>query len=236
MTERRRRPRTVLRVRDTARCDDDNLGGAALLTSECDLRGWHITDDPAKLVDAIESGHIVKEEKSYQELGPGLYISAVPHVWTGRSTKKWAFLSKLTKSERRELALALVETIVEDRQQRRISQSEAERGVRDAERYVDDPEQYIVYLASAPYGYPFWRRDYLEGIGLAQHSRTPVMVEIRATGRFVELGRNLAGKEWRSLSRRFDGAYQKTSMGTTAQTVIWNPAAITFVGDPESIT
>jgi hypothetical protein len=112
MTERRRRPRTVLRVRDTARCDDDNLGGAALMTSECDLRGWHVTDDPAKLIEAIESGNIVKEEKAFQELGPGLYISAVPHVWTGRSTKKWAFLSKLDKSERRTLALALVETTV----------------------------------------------------------------------------------------------------------------------------
>ena len=232
----RRKPRLIVRVYHTDRCEDGDLGRAAIATTDCEVRGWHVTDDPKGLAEAVRRGDIIDPKYEYRELGPGLYISAIPHYWASRSTDKWGFLKRMTKAERKMLAETLAKELVRLRGARYISESEADRALGSLDRWIDEPDEWVAYIAAQPYNITFWKSDFLEPLGLGRLAEEPKVVEVRAVGRFVELNRTLYGTEWRRFARRFDGAYLRQGMATDAQLVIWNPKAITFIGEAEPLS
>jgi hypothetical protein len=205
------------------------MGYAALPDPEAgELICYHVTDDPGRVRSRLAQCAPLTEGRSGGDLGPGLYCSAAPQVWTGRSRAKWEFLYRLTPEERRRLGESLRAQLEEDRRRQRISGDELQHGLRDLDRWeqgVYGPAA-IVSLAEPPYSIPFWRPDYLARLGI-RPGRQPEVVEMRVRGRFAELGWYPGARVTEALRRAgLQGAYTSAGFGTDPQLVVWDDAAV----------
>jgi len=226
----------VVDTRNPNRDDSYTLGNAAVLRGDR-LIGWHITDDSSVIRSLKKkSGSVIKSygpRGGRAELGPGLYVSAVPHLWSGRSTDKWGFLSKLSKEDLNKLTDQLLKDL---RNSGRIADFELERAERDI-NYVRQgvmSASSLVLLAGQPYVIPFWKDSYLSKIGL-KASKSPTIVEVEFVGKYARISTSKASHSTLRTLRRggFDGAFISDGFVGVPQLVIWNTKAIKKIGPDE---
>jgi hypothetical protein len=212
------------------------------------LRGWHVTDDPEKVVELLRTkGDFYAREG---DLCGGLYVSAVPHYWEGRSSKKWDFLPKLSKEARGILYNAVQERLDEKASTGYITKSEYDRASDDiAMAKEKDFWQILDIVANQPFNVDIIGLS--ERLGLAIAFKPP-HVPVDFVGRYLEFNtqRAIDANEFllelrygslEGLSRLdlcnmlkeygWDGVYTKAGMGTNPELVIWNGDKIVAFGD-----
>ena len=222
----------VKRIVDTSNLARVELRKAGVARGN-QIVSWHVSDDVSGLKQALSKGvSLMKAGGKSGDLGAGLYVSAIPHVWANRSADKWAFLSKLTKSQLSKLTDKLNAEMQKDT---RLSANEKATASRTIS-YVKAGD-YDVYsllnFAGQQYGFKFWRPKWLSSIGITNDSK-PMAVEVHLKGKFAELTR--PSKDHRSLRRAgVSGAFIPTGFSSDAQMVVWNAKAVTYVGEPEEV-
>lgn len=241
-----------IKVIDTATLtpDDQWKLGYAAIAGNGEIKGYHVSDDPEALSQVIQGPKKItatyKGGGRTAELGPGLYISAVPEYWGGRATKKWDFLSRLTPDERQRLASALMndrrlagEEYVDSHTGQKkmfkyVSDHERDYAIRDIRNWLAHPDNpgLIVGISGQPFNIKFWEPEFLEKIGIKPGEPIRHM-EIKARGKFVDLsdtpqpGLNAIAK---LIKAGYDGAFTKSGFSTNPELVIWNKKAITYHG------
>jgi len=90
---------------------ENKIYGLAVPQVDGTLKAWHVTDEPEKVIKLLKTkGDFYAREG---DLCGGLYVSAVPHFWEGRSERKWDFLPKMTREERFVLYDAISKRLIE---------------------------------------------------------------------------------------------------------------------------
>lgn len=220
---------------DTANPPDDPdraLGYAGVYDDRRQaIKAWHITNDAERTMELIEGGmpliEMGGENKELRELGPGLYMSAVPQLWMGRATKKWEFLEHLDEGQRLSLADALGRIVLEQRQTGYITESEYKRANRDLELYVDDANVgCVIQLAGQPHNIGFWKPDFLKPLGI-KPGPEPEVIEFLIQGIFAGFDNQPQQKEIEGLIMdEFDGCFLRGGLVNIAQMVVWRNEAI----------
>jgi len=196
------------------------------------IKGWHICDDPNRVWNALKDARDIYEiygaERDEDELGPGLYMSAVPQLWMGRANNKWDFLKRLTKEERMKISQAVKTDEKMDRSKNYgyLSQSEIDRAFRDLDKWVEDPihDYAVVFLSDQPYNFKIWSPEFLNKLGIKAGTQ-PQQVEVVARGKFVDLTDQRVS--WRIYrDQGLDGAFHRGGFTTTGQLCIWRKKAI----------
>ena len=223
---------SIRRVVSSTDPEDRSTFGNAAWQEGGELVGYHVTDDAAGLVAFLEGGGDVlsgRARDKFGDLGAGLYVSATPQLWTGRATGKWDFLENLDDAQRHSLADAIRATS-QLRDTGYVNADERERALRDLARFESGEPSYIVYLAGQPYNIAFWKRDFLEPLGIPV-GRGPEAVEVRFTGRFVELDGGLVDYGLPDALRAagYQGMFTRGGFSTIPQLVIWDTSAIRSV-------
>lgn len=214
--------------------DQHKLGSAAYAENH-KLVAYHVTDDPSRVAAALKAGKKLTATYGpgrgrYNELGPGLYVSAAPNLWVARSVGKWDFLKRITPQEKKKLAAA----ILNDRNMKGnyLTVREKETVARDVRNFLDSSSpnagSFIVGLAGQPYNIAFWRPEFLRPLGI-EPAPQPEEVEVHIKGRFVDLSRGYGGlQSWRPyLMAGYDGAFVK---GFDSQLVVWRNKAVVRFG------
>ena len=220
--------------------DQYNLGNAGVLRSG-KIIGWHITDSVKGVRQVVKkSGSIMKaygKRGGTAELGPGLYISAVPQMWVNRSFGKWDFLKSLDIDKTKKLATSILKDISKMREQGRISDNEEKYAKRDIGHVIKGliDTSFLVTYAGMPYGISFWKDSYLNSLGI-DASTGPKIVEIHVTGKYAKIDSSHAGRSTlRTLRRgKFDGAFISGGFSGDPQLVVWNSKAIVKIGKEEA--
>jgi hypothetical protein len=187
------------------------------------IKAWHVTNDAARTMAAVEDDvPLIEMGHMHQELGPGLYMSAVPNIWMGRATSKWSFLEHLDDAQRQDLADALGTIVLEQRQTGYITESEYKRANRDLELFVDEANAPCVgQLAGQPYNIAFWKPDFLKPLGI-KPGKEPELVEFLVQGIFAGFDDQPREKEIEGLIQDdFDGCFLRGGLMTVAQMVVW---------------
>ncbi len=207
---------------------DKDLGYAVFYDEKAKvILGWHVTDNADRLVELLRTRpDLMKFGNEHDELGPGLYISGAPQLWMGRAVGKWDFLDKLEDTQRQTLSDALGKIVLNQRQTGYISEPEYETANKDLGRFVQDPKTWIIYLADQPYNIPFWKKTFLDPLGVEQ-SRPPEVVEVTLRGKFAGF-ENMPGAARLEMARAqgLQGAFLESGFSTTAQMVVWDSGAI----------
>lgn len=225
------------RVLDTDGMTDDDqykLGNAAIAEPGY-LWGIHVTDDPEGLAAVIKSGK--KLTATYgggrgrtAELGPGLYISAVPETWAVRSTGKFDFLKTLTSEQKQKLADAILSSRAMTGDY--LASFEKEYVRRDVKNWLkfDEPDM-LIGVSGQPYNIAFWKPEFLKSLGI-EPAKQPQQVKVKARGKFVDLSDwNSNMSDWRPwLMQGMAGAFIKGGFSGMPQLVIWDAKAIFYVG------
>lgn len=200
--------------------------------------GWHVTDDPTRALRTFrerrdfDEGYLPHEKG--QELGPGLYVSAVPHYWKGRSRKKWSFLDTLTREQRWALLTALLERVVKQTRDRYITRSEAESAIRELRAAAHNPSYVpaaVIHLANQPYNIASADPRFLLKLGISEGYQPKLLrVEFKGRYAFVE-GGGFHHRAGYGIVRRlgFDGAFCVGGFSGDPQTVLWKRAAVISV-------
>ncbi len=222
--------------------------GVAVPQVDGTLRGWHVTDEPDKVIDLLRSkGDFYAREG---DLCGGLYVSAVPGYWEGRSRKKWDFLPKMSKEKRKKLYLLIEDRLTEEINTGYITRDEYERAMRDmALAKRQDFWQILDIVANQPFNVDIIK--IAERNGLAEAFRPP-HIQVDFVGRYLEFNtqRAIEANEFllalkhgttEGLSRKdlcdmlkgygWDGVYTKSSMGTNPELVIWSGDKVVAFGD-----
>jgi hypothetical protein len=225
----------ILRVVDTRSPEEINFGGAARHQPPY-AEGWHVTDDPRRVMALLKSGKQLFKtygKDRLAEYGGGLYISAVPQIWSARAPNKYLFLQRLTQPQKERLAKALLDALRE-MHPGYISTREFEKGVQLLDHYLNDiigPEA-LTNLNYQPYNIPYWKADFLEPLGI-EPSKPPEEILVLVQGRFAEA--DVVKLSWemvRHLRKHgIDGAFVKSGWSTVPQMCIWNSKAIKQFGD-----
>lgn len=195
------------------------------------IRSWHVTNDAARTMDMLASGVPLVEiggaHKEFRELGPGLYMSAVPQLWMGRATDKWNFLEHLDYDQRQSLADALGKIILEQRQTQYITESEYERANKDLGYFADEGSVgHIIQVAGQPYNIGFWKPDFLKPLGI-KPGKQPEIIEFLVKGYFVGFDNQPHPREIEGLLLdQFDGCFLRGGLVNVAQLVVWRNEAI----------
>jgi hypothetical protein len=219
----------VRRIVDTRVAGEIDFGRAAYHEDGVAV-AWHVTDDPESALQLLRSGRsLVEGSYVRQELGPGFYVSGIPDVWAGRSRKKWRFLARLTENERYRLLSFLLAEVTRQRERRYISQTEFGYGARLIQQAAHGDMLNLVELGGQPFNIAFWKEDALRGLGI-EPEPPPAMIKVAIRGPIAELNRHPIEEELDALHRVAVGAFVRNSMGTIAQMVVWNPAAISVIG------
>jgi hypothetical protein len=227
---------------------EGRLYSLAVPQADGTLRAWHVTDDPQKVVDLLrDKGDFYAREG---DLCGGLYVSAVPHFWEGRSNKKWDFLGKLSREARGALYQSIYDRLVDQINSRYITPSEFERaeGV-IAQAMTSDYWQVLVVVANQPFNIDIPRMA--KELSLATPFE-PHRVPVDFIGRYLEFNTERAVKANEALllqrhgsmegltrldlcnmlkSYGWDGVFTKASMGTNPELVIWSGDKIVTFGD-----
>lgn len=224
----------VARVVDAA-----SLRGPVPGVGEPDGRGgmvtYHVTDDPAGVLRLLaRRADVVASygpKGRHAELGPGLYLSDFPRFWSGRSSRKWAFLDDLGPSRLGALLDALDAEVRKLEGDRYIAHWEADRALATLGRVRAGvlPPSILTEIASQPFNVPFWRAKFLGPLGIAA-SPEPGLVEVTLAGRFAELQSSHPPHALLRTLRRagLQGAYTPAGMATNPELVLWDPRAVLF--------
>lgn len=211
---------------------DHVLGLAAIYDDRARaLKAWHVTNDARQTMDLFESGMPLVDlggpHKEFRELGPGLYMSAVPQLWIGRATKKWSFLEHLNPVQRQALGDALGKVVLRQVQDHYITESEYERANRDLELFVEDANVgCVIQLAGQPYNISFWKPSFLEPLGIKPGAE-PEVIEFLVQGIFAGFENQPRIKEIEGLLMdEFDGCYLRGGLVNIAQMVVWRNEAV----------
>ncbi len=224
----------VRRIVCTTVAAESDFGNAANCANGTGV-AVHVTDDPDRVL-ALLSGNmrlvaepVEADPRIDYEFGPGLYVSAVPHVWMGRSEGKWQFLQNLTEPQRWTLGEAILRH--PNARLGYLTETELTYVRRQVELLQQGHTAGLRTLAEQPFNTATWKPIFLEPLGIApgpQAHRVPIEFQ----GRFAEL----TGYPSRSLFLQLfeaglDGAYSPGHlMGPDPQLVIWRASAIVRFG------
>lgn len=222
----------VPRIVDTDNVTEESqyLFNHAVVAKDKKLIGWHVTDNPQKVLRAIQDGNISRSDE-HSELGPGLYVSAIPHIWAVRSHEKWDFLKRLTDSDRRKI----VSHILSDRKMTEkgyLSQGEKDNLIRDLNHWLEDPEHHeyaVLWASGQPYNFPVWKPEFLSPLGIEAGTH-PSTIRVELRGQFVDMsgawGHEDRWKPW--MDKGLSGAFIKGGFSGESQLVVWQARAITL--------
>ena len=229
--------RNVVDTRASNEDDNYKLGHAAWFEGN-ELVGIHVTDNPEKVARILKTGADIgysynSGQIRTEELGSGLYISAIPQSWMGRSPGKYDFAKHLTSQQKKRLADAILNhpSVIDTHY---LASFEREYVRRDVKKFLDtntsDAIDFIVSLAGQPYNIRFWEPDFLAPLGI-KAAKQPEQVEVRAKGKFIDLtDRQGDYKLMEKLRPDFQGAFAKQGFTSTGQCCIWKTKAITKFG------
>lgn len=211
--------------------DDQHLLGRAAVVRDGYLQAWHVTDNPSRIQSLIRNRVDFKaaygEKGRTAELGPGLYLSGAPELWTNRAATKWDFLSRPMTAAQIDRLVALLTTLVAHRTG--LSAGESRYAERTLQQVVDGdlPADILIFLAGQPYNIPFWRASFLVPLGITP-APEPYELEVHLRGRFGEVAGGRAEKNELRLMRRarLDGAFIRGGFSGYPQIVVWNPKAL----------
>lgn len=234
----------VKRVVDTATASGSEFGHAATKDGG-KIVAWHVTDRPDAVVRAIKKRQDFVQsygpKGANAELGPGLYVSAVPHIWIGRSSNKWAFLKTLEDADEHKLLMHLAAEVESDAARGRLTASEKKRAF-DAIALVEEGKVGVSYLvstlASQPYVIEFWKPGWLTEAGLEAYvQKPPQAVKVEVMGEFAELpGAYPSAPVLRALRKSgLAGAFVRGGAVGNAEMVVWSGASMRVL-DVEDIT
>lgn len=221
----------VIRIVDTenVRSYDDAyvFGRAAEFDEEHGVVAWHVTDEPERIVRLIEENadffNLYGDERR-AELGPGFYVSAIPHFWASRSTKKWDFIKEISVRKKGIVLHKLREDI---ESQERITDREREtalRWIEFAEKTKDLSA--LVMLASAPYSIRWSSEEWLSELGIEAYR--PRAVKVGIVGKFAELSQNYPDISTLHLLQEsgIDGVFTRMSMGMNAEISVFRGKSV----------
>lgn len=222
----------VKRLVDVSNATGHDFGNAATVEGG-KVVAWHVTDDPS-VARKLGKTNFVKsygQRGKYAELGPGFYVSAVPHLWIGRSRSKWAFLEKLTPQQTKALAKLLREEIERQYGMRRITEREHETALRDL-GYVEQGtmgSSVLVSFANQPYVIPFWRPEWLDKIGVA--SAEPQAIKVQLFGTYAELGGRPSATTHRVLrAAGIAGIFTRAGFSLNAELAVFHGRSLKVLG------
>lgn len=221
------------------------------LESHFKLKSLHVADDPEATRKVIESGDLSTLRNNNRYMCAGLYVNLYPMT---QSKKKWEFLDGLTKGQKANLQILVLDAL-EDVRGRYITEHEWHAGMRYLKDWVmQDNIQILLILAGQPYNIPI---DKIAEEKMGLKPFRPYVVPVTFEGRYLEYNidsqwfsielaeRHLGMKNrdvdmehlcrtWKDLG--WDGAFTKESMGGVAGLVIWNPARILSFGESERMS
>lgn len=223
----------------TAKEGDRTFGNAAAVIGNGLLMGYHLTDNPEQTIATIYGKKKLtatyrKGMGKYSELGPGLYVSAAPQLWIGRSTGKYDFLKNLTDPQRIQLAKAILkhpnlvgQKFPDGQVYRYVSRSEeqnARRWVSEWLRFRHNPT--LTLVADQPYNIKFWSPEFLKPLGI-QPAAPPKLLRVEFTGKFINLGNHVGN--WPiiadAIRQGLDGGFNPGGMGYP-ELCIWRKEVI----------
>lgn len=227
---------------------EGRLQSLAVPQADGTLRSFHVTDNPDPVIEILKTGGDFYAREG--DLCGGLYVSAVPHFWEGRSNRKWDFLPGMSKDDRGTLYQAVYDRLVDEINSGYITQSEFEAAQRDvAQAMTGDFWQILTIVANQPYNIniPKLAKD----LGLATPF-DPHYVPVDFVGRYLEFNTSRAIEaneallllkhgSLEGLSRLdlcnmlkengWDGVFTKAGMGTNPELVIWSGDKVVRFGD-----
>jgi hypothetical protein len=202
----------------TAFGPDDVNYGRALLQEDGYALGWHVTSDPDAALRVLRAkGPLWSSE--HNDLGPGFYVSAVPEFWLNRATRKWSFLTRLTRPQADALAAKLETTLREQRRRHYISEGELEYGLRT----LENEPQFWAALGGQPYNIQFWQG--LEELGI-QPGEAPQLIELAVRAPLVRFDHVPSPEELATARGLADGCFTPAGWSTTPQAVLWHARGV----------
>jgi len=226
-------PAALIFNTDNPPADVDRALGFAGVYDESNkaIKAWHVTNNAQQVIKLIQNGMPIiemgGEHKDAGELGPGLYMSAVPQLWMGRATKKWKFLEHLDPLQRQMLGDALGRIVLDQRQTGYITESEYTMANRDIGYFIaQDSAGHVIQLAGQPYNISFWKPEFLEPLGI-KPGCAPEIVEFLVRGTFAGFDDTPRQQEIGDMVREgLDGCYLRGGLVAIAQLVVWVNGAI----------
>ena len=230
--KRQSTPVRIINTNDLTQDDYREFGNAAQVIEGAIIM-YHLSDSD-KLVNELEEGNLISEtydtsDVKKEELGAGVYGSAIPEYWVARSTDKYEFIKTLSVEKRKELCNKLKDTLNDYALGGYITQSEyqyAITGIREFEKTGSISQ--ILTVAGQPYNIRFWENDYLKSIGV-ENTLLPKVIALKAKGVFVEFSDApyLTKKDTDILiSLGVDGAFVAGGIISNPEMVIFNTEAI----------
>lgn len=222
--------------------------GVAVPQVDGTLRAWHVTDEPEKVKELLQtSGEFYPREG---DLCSGLYVSASPNYWRGRSTKRWDFMKELSPEARGVLYTAIYDRLVDEASSRYITGSEFENAQRIvAQAMMSDYWPVVSIVADQPYNINI--QELAKSLGLAEPFQ-PIAVPVDFVGRYLEFNTRRAIDAYQELLKKrygtlkdvtradlcdmleeygWDGIYTASGFGTNPELVIWDPRNVVTFGD-----
>jgi|LakMenE18May11ns_1017448.scaffolds.fasta_scaffold9958838_3 hypothetical protein len=187
--ERKIKPKKVISTKDLKEGDND-FGNAAQVSDDGSIIVYHVTDND-NLVNSLTAGKNPKDTYNTdgtkrEELGSGVYGSAVPEYWANRSANKYGFLKDLPKEKQKLLANKIKDSLNQYISKGYITPSEYEYGIKSVREYEKSGnENQLLSVSGQPYNIRFWENDYLKDLAI-ENNGIPNVVAIKAKGNFIE--------------------------------------------------
>lgn len=146
---------------------------------------YHVTDDPGRVLNLVRSPRRLIRALTHGDLGPGLYMSAIPSMWSHRSRRRWDAFAKYDQRQRRRIQDAAVGELV-SRGKGYVTDCEYDRFIDHLQRYVDSGDvEYLALTAGQPYNIEY-------GAAICSRAGTPApdtpsVIAFELVGRFVDL-------------------------------------------------
>ncbi len=205
------------------RTDYDPYPSFVLDAAAREFIGYHVTDNPARLTEFLEGkGDLRSLGSEMDDLGAGLYVSAMPQIWSSRSTNKWSFLKNLDEEGRRRLCQCLSDEPVL-KNDRWVTSSEKAEALQTLDRVAAGkigPDALVMVLANQPFNIPFSSPEWLQPRGFAP-SAQPAVMEIRFSGTIAMLDQAPTAQELAEIARVHSGVAVRNGFGSVAQAVLW---------------
>lgn len=212
-----------------------NSSGSPEFSSVPTLTGFHVTDDPSVVLNALRSGTPLDRGVDVSPhddlLASGLYLSEYPKLWMGRASNKWHFTESLSEQQRGSIAQA----ILQDSKFAGgwyLTDSEKERASRWLDSFTETGNAvYLQFLADQPYNFASWKPEFLEQFAVV-NNRLPQVVPVQAQGLFANItNARISASLITDLKRSYDGAFIRGSIAFVDQSVVWNNAAVKQFGE-----